>query len=187
MRPLKEIIETQHVAPSAPRTSASFVESSEATDAAESTACPRCEGARFVRVTTELGATDFGRAVACECVRGEDDRERRERLLRYSQLGALARFTFETLLPQGRSSQREAQRRRQHAVEAAPPLGIARDLVEQDGLGLLHPLAVQHLDHGPHFLVPVRAGDVLELAAVLDRGEEVAQIRLYIDIGRHDP
>ncbi len=97
----------------------SFVESSGPADAGESTICPRCEGARFVRVTTELGATEFGRAVPCECVRGEDDRERRDRLLRYSRLGALARFTFETLLPQGRSSQREAQQRYEHAVKVA--------------------------------------------------------------------
>ena len=32
-----------------------------------------------------------------------------------------------------------------------------------------------------------RAGDVLDLAGLVHRGEEVAQIRLYIDICRHDP
>jgi len=85
----------------------------------ESERCPHCEGARFVRVTSDAGASDFGRAVPCECVRGEDERERRERLLRYSRLGALQRFSFETLLRQGRSSQREAQERYAQAVEVA--------------------------------------------------------------------
>jgi len=81
--------------------------------------CPRCEGARFVRVTADPDHPDFGRPVACECVRAEDQRTRRERLLRYSRLGALARFTFETLQPRGRSSQPEAQARYAQAVEAA--------------------------------------------------------------------
>ncbi|MEE8337947.1 MAG: ATP-binding protein [Dehalococcoidia bacterium] len=72
-----------------------------------------------MRVTGDPSQPDFGRAVPCECVRGEDERTRRERLVRYSRLGALERFTFETLLKQGRSSGREAQARYSHAVEVA--------------------------------------------------------------------
>ena len=72
-----------------------------------------------MRVTADRTDPHFGRAVPCECVAGEDERTRRERLVRYSRLGALARFSFETLLPQGRSSQPQAQERYAHAVEAA--------------------------------------------------------------------
>ena len=81
--------------------------------------CPACGGARFVRVTTDIDHPDFGRAVPCSCARAEDEAQRRSRLLRYSRLGALERFTFETLLPQGRSSDVQARDRYAVAVEAA--------------------------------------------------------------------
>lgn len=81
--------------------------------------CALCEGARFVRVTDDPDHRDFGRAVPCECVRSEDARTREHRLLRYSRLGALERMTFETLLPEGRSTQPQAQQRYRHAVEVA--------------------------------------------------------------------
>ena len=60
--------------------------------------CAECGGARFVRVTADIDHPDFGRAVPCGCARAEDEAERRARLLRYSRLGALERFTFDTLL-----------------------------------------------------------------------------------------
>ena len=81
--------------------------------------CPRCDGARFVRVTADPLDPDFGRAVPCDCVGGEDERARRERLLRYSRLGALERFTFDTLLSRGRSSRSDTQERYSQAVQAA--------------------------------------------------------------------
>lgn len=71
-----------------------------------------------MRVTANPLEPGFGRAVPCDCVRREDDVERRERLLRYSRLGALQRFTFETLLPRGRSSEPAEQERYAAAVEA---------------------------------------------------------------------
>ena len=72
-----------------------------------------------MRVTAAIDDPNFGRAVPCSCARAEDEAERRERLLRYSRLGALERFTFETLLPQGRSSDARARERYAAAVEAA--------------------------------------------------------------------
>ena len=81
--------------------------------------CPICEGARFVRVTSDPADERFGRPQPCQCVRAEDDRTRTDRLLRYSQLGAMSRFTFETLLPRGRSTNPMAQERYAHVVEAA--------------------------------------------------------------------
>ena len=83
------------------------------------TPCPLCDGARFVRVTADPLAPDFGRAEPCECVRREGEAERRARLLRYSRLGALERFTFATLLPHGRSADPAARERYAAAVEAA--------------------------------------------------------------------
>jgi hypothetical protein len=52
-------------------------------------------------------------------VRAEDDRTRTERLLRFSRLGSMQRFTFDTLLPRGRSTHAAAQDRYAHVVEAA--------------------------------------------------------------------
>lgn len=85
----------------------------------EAPVCPVCEGARFVRVTADPGDPNFGRPQPCECVRAEDDRTRTDRLLRFSRLGAMQRFTFDTLLPRGRSTNATAQERYAHVVEAA--------------------------------------------------------------------
>ncbi len=81
--------------------------------------CPHCQGARFIRVTSDPTHRDFGNPTPCVCVQSEGDRTRRDRLVRYSRLGALERFTFATLLKQGRSTQREAQQHYAQAVEAA--------------------------------------------------------------------
>ena len=59
--------------------------------------CPKCGGAGFVRRERELDDPLFGRAEPCGCVLDEDDDVRRERLQRLSHLGALKRFTFESL------------------------------------------------------------------------------------------
>ena len=81
--------------------------------------CPHCDGARFVRVTSAIDDPHFGEAIPCACVRREDERERRDRLLRYSRLGALSHMTFGTLLRDGRSEQPGAGERYRHAVEVA--------------------------------------------------------------------
>ena len=78
-----------------------------------------------MRVTANVEDPAFGRAVPCDCVGREDDAARRERLLRYSRLGALGRFSFETLLPSGRSSDRKAQERYAAAVAAAERFAAA--------------------------------------------------------------
>ncbi len=81
--------------------------------------CMHCGGARFVRVTADPEDPRFGQAVPCRCVRQEDTQERRDRLTRYSRLGALRRLTFETLLRSGRSSDPRAQRAYAEAVAIA--------------------------------------------------------------------
>lgn len=80
--------------------------------------CPLCEGARFVRVTTDPANPNFGRPVPCECAQREDAQARTQRLLAYSRLGAHARMTFGTLLREGRSPRPEVQERYRQAVEA---------------------------------------------------------------------
>jgi DNA replication protein DnaC len=85
----------------------------------EPEACPHCGGAGYVRRAVPLGHPDFGRAVPCACVLREGETERYARLLRYSNLGALSRYTFETLVPRGRGGPAPQQERFERAVRAA--------------------------------------------------------------------
>jgi DNA replication protein DnaC len=57
--------------------------------------------------------------VPCRCVKSEQDKELQVRLKQYSNLGSLARFTFENLIPEGRSSSPRAQGLFKRAFEAA--------------------------------------------------------------------
>jgi DNA replication protein DnaC len=57
--------------------------------------------------------------VPCRCVKTEQAGERLSRLKKYSNLGSLNRFTFDNLLPEGRSSSPQTQARFSQAYEAA--------------------------------------------------------------------
>jgi DNA replication protein DnaC len=67
-------------------------------------ACPRCGGAGFLRRDLPLDHPEFGKAVACDCVRAETEETRLARLQRYSSLGPLTRLTFANLIEHGRST-----------------------------------------------------------------------------------
>ena len=81
--------------------------------------CPLCKGSRWVRVDVPFGHPRWGSIDPCECWQQEGQEERRNRLLRYSNLGVLARFTFETLNPAGLSPDIDDQRRFRETVSAA--------------------------------------------------------------------
>ncbi len=70
-----------------------------------SPACPICKGAGFVRRALPVDHPRFGRAEPCVCVMSEDEHIRRTRLERMSNLGALTRFTFENMVPTGRTGE----------------------------------------------------------------------------------
>ncbi|MCJ7605603.1 MAG: ATP-binding protein [Dehalococcoidales bacterium] len=65
--------------------------------------CPVCRGAGIVHPCLTGGEPDYSRVISCDCVQRETGPERGLRLLRYSNLGALSRFTFDNLESQGRS------------------------------------------------------------------------------------
>jgi len=65
--------------------------------------CSICKGAGFVHPPLPSGKPDFSRVVACRCTQQELDKGRQTHLLRYSNLGSLTRFTFDNILPRGRS------------------------------------------------------------------------------------
>ncbi len=117
MRALGEILGSTRTSGSSALPGPSLDDAGEGTD--EEERCPLCDGARFVRVTADPSHPDFGRAQPCACAAREDEQARRERLLRYSRLGSLSRFTFDTLLRTGRSSEAAARERYAAAVEAA--------------------------------------------------------------------
>jgi len=84
-----------------------------------SSSCPICKGAGFVHPALASGKPDFSRVVACRCTQQESDQGRQTHLLQYSNLGSLTRFTFDNLLPQGRSGNPINQEQFQRAYQAA--------------------------------------------------------------------
>jgi DNA replication protein DnaC len=81
--------------------------------------CPICKGARVVHPRLPSGQPDYSRVVPCRCVTGAQADERQVRLKQYSNLGSLARFTFDNLIPEGRSGNRRAQEQFSRAYQAA--------------------------------------------------------------------
>ena len=84
-----------------------------------SSSCPICKGTEFVHPLLPSGKPDFSQVVACRCTQQELDKGRQTNLLRYSNLGSLTRFTFDNLLPQGRSGNPINQEKFRCAYEAA--------------------------------------------------------------------
>jgi len=58
----------------------------ETEEAASDSTCPVCKGAGFVHPRLPSGKPDYSRVVACSCTQQERDRERQNRLQRYSGL-----------------------------------------------------------------------------------------------------
>ena len=81
--------------------------------------CTICGDSRWVRVDVPVEHPRFGEVAPCVCWEHEDRVQRTARLLRYSNLGALARFTFASLDPAGRSPDPQDQRMFQEAAARA--------------------------------------------------------------------
>ena len=64
------------------------------------------------------GQPDYSRTIPCRCVKSEQADQRQSRLKKYSNLGSLARFTFENLMPEGRSSNKRSQEQFAQAFQA---------------------------------------------------------------------
>jgi DNA replication protein DnaC len=86
---------------------------------AESRECPFCKGARVVHPLLPSGKPDYSRVVPCRCVQTGQAEERQSRLRQYSNLGSLSRFTFENLMPEGRSGSKRSQEKFTLARQAA--------------------------------------------------------------------
>jgi DNA replication protein DnaC len=66
-----------------------------------------------------FGHPDFDKLVPCQCTQKQFDKERLSRLEHYSNLGPLTRFTFDNLLPRGRSSDPQNQERFVQSLQVA--------------------------------------------------------------------
>lgn len=81
--------------------------------------CPVCKGARVVHPLLPSGRPDYSRVVPCACIIKEKAGERESRLKKYSNLGSLSRFTFDNLIPEGRSASKISQEKFLQAYKAA--------------------------------------------------------------------
>ena len=66
-----------------------------------------------------VGHPEFGQVVTCECREDRLEQEKTGRLLRYSNLGYLSRFTFGSMRPEGLSDHPESQALFREAYQAA--------------------------------------------------------------------
>ena len=82
-------------------------------------ACPICKGSGYVHPRLPDGKTDFSRVVVCRCTKIDVEKERYERLQKFSNIGSMTHFTFESLIPEGRSGDPENQRKFQTAFQCA--------------------------------------------------------------------
>jgi len=114
----------------------------ETEEASPSQNCPICKGAGFVHPLLPSGKPDFSQVIACRCTQQELNKGRQTHLLRYSNLGSLTRFTFDNLIPQGRSGNPASQEQFQRIYEAAKTFATEPDgwltIVGPSGCGKTH-------------------------------------------------
>ena len=142
--------------------------------------CPVCKGAGVVHPLLPSGKPDFSQVVPCRCVKKELDDERLNRLKRYSNLGTLARFTFENLEPQGRSGSPKNQEQFKKVYEAAKAFAAEPEgwlvLIGPSGSGKTHlaaAIANERISRGlPAFYIT--APDLLDhLRAAFNPSSEI--------------
>ncbi len=63
--------------------------------------CDRCGGRGWVTLDVPVGHPEFGQVITCDCQEQKLEREQSDRLVRYSNLGLLTRFTFDNLEHEG--------------------------------------------------------------------------------------
>ena len=116
MKQLKDILGEAVQTPTNISTAATDLGASGIGDEEPEDLCPLCQGARFVRVTSDPNDPRFGRPQPCECARYEEPSDRRARLLRYSRLGPFQRLTFGTVIETGRANDARLQQQYAEAV-----------------------------------------------------------------------
>lgn len=96
-------------------------------DQEEGDGCERCGGRGWLTVDAAVGDPDFGRMIACSCRQDDREEEAYSRLLKYSNLGSLARFTFDTVAPESGERPAGSVDTYQRAYQAARDFSEAPD------------------------------------------------------------
>lgn len=81
--------------------------------------CDICRGRGWYTLDTPVGHPEFGQVTVCECQETKFKLEQSGNLLRYSNLGPLSRFTFDTIDTHGRSLTPEGQRKFSEAYQSS--------------------------------------------------------------------
>ncbi len=81
--------------------------------------CEICLGRGWISPNVPVGHADFGAITPCHCQESRLEDEQRERLLTYSNLGHLTRFTFENLEPDGLSDSETSKSQFRKAYDVA--------------------------------------------------------------------
>ena len=81
--------------------------------------CQLCDGRGWISPNVPVGHEDFGAITPCHCQESRLEYEQRERLLTYSNLGHLTRFTFENLEPDGLSDSETGKSQFRKAYDVA--------------------------------------------------------------------
>jgi DNA replication protein DnaC len=81
--------------------------------------CPVCKGAGFIHPRLPSGKPDFSRVIPCRCVKLAIEKEQCDRMLKYSNLGALSTYTFENITESGINGDSARQEWFKKAYEAA--------------------------------------------------------------------
>ncbi len=83
------------------------------------TPCPVCKGVKFVYPLLPSGKPDYSKVVPCQCVQQEALANRQNQLLKYSNLGLLARLNFSNLKAESSGNDVNVQERFSLALNAA--------------------------------------------------------------------
>jgi len=148
--------------------------------------CPICQGAGYIHPLLPSGKPDFSRVAICKCTHGEENKDRRGRLLQYSNLGSLTRFTFDNLLTEGRSGSPVNQEQFSMAYQAAKKFADDPQgwliLAGPSGCGKTHlavAIANQRISQGhPAFFISTP--DLLDhLRSAFNPSSEIAYEKLF--------
>ena len=152
-------------------------------------ACDVCGGKGWYTPDVVVGHPDFGQVITCQCQQQRLSEERLGRLLRYSNLGNLTRFTFDTLKPEGIADDADSRTMFAEACRAAAeyaeyPVGWLV-LVGPNGSGKTHLAAAiaNHCIKSEQVVFFMHVPDLLDdLRAAYAPSSELSYSDLYAQV-----
>lgn len=177
--------------------------SSSSVESHDNDVCPVCHGFGYLRLDAPPGDPGFGHVVPCKCKLTEIEDRRLQDLRRASNLGLLARMTFDSFVPEGHGLNPQAQDNLRNAYKrtfayAQKPQGW---LILKGGYGcgkthLAAAIANHQIEHAlpvlfvvvPDLLDHLRAAFSPQSAVSFDRRFETvrtAPVLVLDDLGAH--